>query len=140
MDNYANLNSQLEKYRLVYEEYIQYLNDYDNFVSKEKLHKDSKEKCEKMVDDIDSGIGGESGKNLGKYLKKLSKNMQIFVVTHLDNIANLSNYHILVKKEYTKDRTYVHACLLLDNDRVSKVARMFSGNVNDIIFQHEKSF
>ncbi|AHE62644.1 DNA repair protein RecN [Borrelia parkeri] len=89
-----------------------------------------------IFDEIDSGIGGESGMSLGKYLKGLSENMQIFVVTHLANIASLSDYHILVKKEYIEDRTYVHACLLLGNDRVLEVARMLSGNVNDISFQH----
>ncbi|UPA13168.1 DNA repair protein RecN [Borrelia turicatae] len=89
-----------------------------------------------IFDEIDSGIGGESGMSLGKYLKGLSENMQIFVVTHLANIASLSDYHILVKKEYIEDRPYVQACLLLGNDRVLEVARMLSGNVNDISFQH----
>lgn len=89
-----------------------------------------------IFDEIDSGIGGESGVSLGKYLKSLSDNMQIFAVTHLANIASLSDYHILVKKECIKDKTYVQASLLLGDDRASEIARMLSGNVNEISFKH----
>lgn len=53
LDNYSNLNVQLEEYRLAYEEYIKYLNDYDSFVLKEKLHKDSMEEYKKIIDEID---------------------------------------------------------------------------------------
>ncbi|BCR20920.1 DNA repair protein RecN [Borrelia miyamotoi] len=89
-----------------------------------------------IFDEIDSGIGGESGVSLGKYLKSLSDNMQIFAVTHLANIASLSDCHILVKKECIKDKTYVQASLLLGDDRASEIARMLSGNVNEISFKH----
>lgn len=51
--NYASLIVQFEKYRLAYEAYVQYLNDYDDFLLKEKLHKDSMEESERIVDEID---------------------------------------------------------------------------------------
>lgn len=89
-----------------------------------------------IFDEIDSGIGGEFGVDLGKYLKELSENMQIIVVTHLANIASLSDYHILVKKECIKDKTFVQVSLLLGNDRALAVARMLSGSINDISFRH----
>ncbi|WP_233275045.1 DNA repair protein RecN [Borrelia anserina] len=89
-----------------------------------------------IFDEIDSGIGGESGVSLGKYLKGLSGNMQIFVVTHLANVASLSDYHVLVRKECIENKTYVHASLLLGSDRASEVARMLSGDINDISFRH----
>ncbi|AHH12330.1 DNA repair protein recN [Borrelia hermsii YBT] len=154
LDNYANLNTQLEEYKLAYEAYIKCLKIFDDFVSKEKLHKDSREECDKIIDEIDSlspkigenkliifdeidsGIGGESGVDLGKYSKELSENMQIIVVTHLANIASLLDYHILVKKECIKDETFVQASLLLGNDRALEVARMLSGSINDISFRH----
>ncbi|BCR21748.1 DNA repair protein RecN [Borrelia sp. HM] len=91
-----------------------------------------------IFDEIDSGIGGESGISLGKYLKSLSDNMQIFVATHLANIASLSDYHILVKKECVQDKTYVQASLLLGDSRALEIARMLSGNVNKISIKHAK--
>ncbi|WP_024653954.1 DNA repair protein RecN [Borrelia persica] len=89
-----------------------------------------------IFDEIDSGIGGESGVSLGKYLKDLSKDMQIFVVTRLANIASLSDFHILVKKEWIKEKTYVQASLLLGDKRALEIARMLSGHINDISFRH----
>ncbi|AWG42696.1 DNA repair protein RecN [Candidatus Borreliella tachyglossi] len=89
-----------------------------------------------IFDEIDSGIGGEAGVSLGKYLKGLSDNVQIFVVTHLANIASLADYHILVKKQYMQSKTYVQTSLLLDNDRVLEIARMLSGNVNNVSIKH----
>ncbi|AHH13813.1 AAA family ATPase [Borrelia hermsii] len=53
LDNYSNLNAQLEEYKLAYEAYIKYLKIFDDFVSKEKFHKDSRDECEKIIDDID---------------------------------------------------------------------------------------
>ncbi|AHH03286.1 DNA repair protein recN [Borrelia nietonii YOR] len=73
---------------------------------------------------------------LGKYLKSLSENMQIIVVTHLANIASLSDCHILVKKECIKGKTFVQASLLLDNDRALEIVRMLSESINDISFKH----
>ncbi|AYE36193.1 DNA repair protein RecN [Borrelia turcica IST7] len=89
-----------------------------------------------IFDEIDSGIGGEAGVSLGRYLKNLADNVQIFVVTHLANIASLADCHILIKKECSKDETYVNASLLMENDRVLEVARMLSGNINDSSIKH----
>ena len=89
-----------------------------------------------IFDEIDSGMGGESGISLGKYLKSLSDNMQIFIVTHLANIASLSDYHFLVRKEYEQDKTYVQTSLLLGDARALEIARMLSGNVNEISIKH----
>ncbi|UGQ17110.1 DNA repair protein RecN [Borrelia sp. RT1S] len=92
-----------------------------------------------IFDEIDSGIGGEAGVSLGKYLKNLSDNIQIFVVTHLANIASLADYHVLIKKECSKSGTCVSATLLKGNDRVSEIARMLSGDINDSSIKHAEA-
>ncbi|WKC57877.1 DNA repair protein RecN [Borrelia sp. P9F1] len=89
-----------------------------------------------IFDEIDSGIGGEAGVSLGRYLKNLSGNVQIFVVTHLANIASLADYHVLIKKEFNKGVTCVNATMLKGNDRVLEVARMLSGDINDSSIKH----
>ncbi|QMU99106.1 AAA family ATPase [Borrelia sp. A-FGy1] len=89
-----------------------------------------------IFDEIDSGIGGEAGVSLGRYLKKLADNVQVFIITHLANIASIADCHVLIKKECNKNKTYVNASLLIENNRILEVARMLSGNINDSSIKH----
>jgi DNA repair protein RecN (Recombination protein N) len=51
-----------------------------------------------VFDEIDSGIGGKTGAELGKRLAQLSENGQVLVITHLHQIARLADSHYVVKK------------------------------------------
>ncbi|UER67497.1 AAA family ATPase [Borrelia sp. BU AG58] len=92
-----------------------------------------------IFDEIDSGMGGEAGVSLGNYLKNLSNNVQLLVVTHLANVASLADYHVLIKKECSRDNTCVSASLLFENDRVLEIARMLSGDINDSSIRHAET-
>lgn len=90
-----------------------------------------------IFDEVDAGIGGKIADTVGKKLKTLSHNRQVLVITHLPQIAAMSDSHFLVAKTKTADRTTTTVTSLTRKDKVMEVARMLAGeNVTDISIRH----
>jgi DNA repair protein RecN (Recombination protein N) len=58
-----------------------------------------------IFDEIDQGIGGRLGAVVGEKLWRLSRNHQVFCVTHLAQIASFADTHFRVSKGVIKGRT-----------------------------------
>ncbi len=80
-----------------------------------------------IFDEIDTGISGAAVELVGKKLKNLSTDSQVFCVTHHAQIASLADTHYLVKKEMTKTKTITRVNPLKNDDRVEEVARLMGG-------------
>lgn len=80
-----------------------------------------------IFDEIDAGISGRIAQKVGRVLKKLSGYHQVIPVTHLAQIAALSDEHFLVEKEIEKDTTITKIRKLDKNERVIEVAKLLSG-------------
>jgi len=90
-----------------------------------------------IFDEIDTGIGGEIGLALGKYLKRLSKTKQVLCITHLASIASFADHHLLVEKTSIAGRTTTGVSAVVGEERVREVARMLSGaTVTETSLQH----
>lgn len=83
-----------------------------------------------IFDEVDSGIGGETGDAVGQLLMDIGKNNQLFVITHLPQVAAKAQNHILVKKQIKNAITHTNIGEVIDNDRVQEVARMLGGGKN----------
>lgn len=60
-----------------------------------------------FFDEIDTGIGGETAKLIAKKLKELSESSQILAITHLPQIAKVTDKLIYVdKKSFEQDSSY----------------------------------
>ncbi len=81
-----------------------------------------------IFDEIDTGIGGEIGLALGKYLKRLSRSKQVLCVTHLASIASFADCQLRVEKSVDQGRTQTKVTAIEGEDRIREVARMLSGN------------
>lgn len=82
-----------------------------------------------IFDEIDTGVSGKIADKMGDLIGEMGKNMQIFAITHLPQIASKPGAHFLVYKEYDEQdsaRTYIRQ--LSENERVEEVARMLSGS------------
>jgi DNA repair protein RecN (Recombination protein N) len=77
-----------------------------------------------ILDEIDANISGEESMAVAKILKELSKNYQIFAISHQAQLASLATQHFLVKKE--GDESVVLE--LKDEKRVEEIARIISGD------------
>lgn len=80
-----------------------------------------------IFDEIDAGIGGRTGDIVGKKLRQLAEDHQVFCVTHLAQIARYAQRHYQVTKEVAGERTLSVARLLSDEARVEELAVMLGG-------------
>ncbi len=84
-----------------------------------------------IFDEIDTGISGRAAQKTGQKLSEISKKRQVICVTHLAQIAALSDNHLLIKKETDDNRTYTSVHSLDYNEKVAEIARIISGDSND---------
>ncbi|MDD4503565.1 MAG: DNA repair protein RecN, partial [Clostridiaceae bacterium] len=83
-----------------------------------------------VFDEVDAGVGGQTANMVGQKIKLISKNAQILCITHLPQIASLSDNHIFVDKIVKSNKTFTKIKILNDGERVEEIARMLGGNEN----------
>jgi DNA repair protein RecN (Recombination protein N) len=80
-----------------------------------------------IFDEIDTGVSGRIAQKVGQALKSLAHIHQIISITHLPQIAGLSDYHFAVEKSKTLDRVVSSIRLLNETERINEVAKLMSG-------------
>jgi DNA repair protein RecN (Recombination protein N) len=81
-----------------------------------------------VFDEVDAGIGGKVGLQVGETLRRLAAHHQVFAITHLPQIAARAHHHILVSKGARAGVTTADVHVLDGDDRVVEVARMLGGD------------
>lgn len=81
-----------------------------------------------IFDEIDTGIGGSTADAVGKRLKILSKNLQIFVVTHQPQIAAKADLHFRINKIQNNNKIKTVITKLNSDEKDREIARMISGS------------
>ncbi|MGN0588036.1 MAG: DNA repair protein RecN [Ruminiclostridium sp.] len=81
-----------------------------------------------IFDEIDTGISGMAAKKVGKKLSEIAQKRQVICVTHLAQIAALSDNHLLIKKNTDNERTYTTVHTLNYDEKLHEIARIISGN------------
>lgn len=90
-----------------------------------------------VFDEVDAGIGGRTAETVGRKLKSLAKNRQVLVITHLPQIAAMSDIHFTVQKSASGNRTITAVQRLNRNEKIREIARMLSGEkITDITLKH----
>jgi DNA repair protein RecN (Recombination protein N) len=80
-----------------------------------------------VFDEIDAGISGRIADKVGKLIKALSKTHQIISITHLPQIAAMSDNHFHVSKKDINKETIAEIKLLNEKEKVEEVAKLLSG-------------
>jgi DNA repair protein RecN (Recombination protein N) len=62
-------------------------------------------------------------------MQKMSRNMQIFSITHLPQVASKGDYHYKVYKVDDQDHTHTRMKVLTQDERVVELAEMLGGKV-----------
>ena len=81
-----------------------------------------------IFDEIDTGISGTVGQRVGEKMYQVSLGHQVLCITHLPQIAILSDYHYFVSKEVNNSKTYTKIKLLNKEEKIMQVASMMGGN------------
>ena len=84
-----------------------------------------------VFDEIDSGVGGRLGPEVGAALRALGRHHQILCVTHLPAIAAAAALHLSISKEVQGGRTRTTIAVLEGEPRVAEVADMIAGGADE---------
>ncbi len=80
-----------------------------------------------IFDEIDVGISGRIAQAVGKALFSLAQAHQTICITHLPQIAGLSQTHFSVEKRSTKGKTITEIRKLDHNEKIREVAKLLGG-------------
>lgn len=93
-----------------------------------------------IFDEIDTGVSGEIAHKMGEIMRDMSKNMQVFSITHLPQIAAKGDSHFKVYKQTVGSQTTSELKLLDREQRVIEIAQMLSGSaVSDSAINHARA-
>jgi DNA repair protein RecN (Recombination protein N) len=81
-----------------------------------------------VFDEIDAGIGGVVATAVAQKLTEVATRHQVFVVTHLAQVASRASRHFLVEKGQGEDITTAGVRPLQGEERVEEIARMLGGD------------
>ena len=81
-----------------------------------------------IFDEIDTGVSGKIAERMAFIMQEMgAANRQVISITHLPQIAARGNAHYRVYKEDTDIGTSSHLVRLSDEERVTEIAHMLSG-------------
>jgi len=81
-----------------------------------------------VFDEIDAGIGGRVGQQVGDALRALAARHQVFAITHLPQLASRAHHHIVVEKGTEDGVTSTDVRVVTGDERALEVARMLGGD------------
>jgi DNA repair protein RecN (Recombination protein N) len=91
-----------------------------------------------VFDEIDAGIGGRVARPVADTLRRVAEHHQVFVITHLPQIASRADHHLLVEKS-GGDRTVTTVTALEPEARVREIARLLGGDPeSSVSLQHAR--
>lgn len=83
-----------------------------------------------IFDEIDTGVSGSVADKMGSKICEMGRDMQVFAITHLPQVAAKGQVHLLVTKTFNQtDGSASTTIKQLDSsERVNELARMLSGS------------
>lgn len=84
-----------------------------------------------IFDEIDAGISGKTAKVVGEKLAKIAKNTQIVAVSHLAQIASMSDREFLIEKQEESGKTLTKVYALSEAEKTKELVRLLGGNEGD---------
>ena len=92
-----------------------------------------------IFDEIDTGISGAIGKRVGEKMYQVSIKHQVLCITHLPQIAALSDNHYFVSKKVENGKTFTQIRMLNEEDKVCEIAKMIGGdNLSDVAIDNSR--
>jgi DNA repair protein RecN (Recombination protein N) len=84
-----------------------------------------------VLDEVDTGIGGETAARVGDLLATTGAHRQVIAVTHRAEIASRAAGHLVVRKHDTGRGPVARVELVEGEQRLTEIARLMSGRVTD---------
>ena len=89
-----------------------------------------------IFDEIDTGISGKASKSVASKMKSISQKHQVLCISHLAPIAAIADNNYFISKKVENDRTSTGIKLLNEQEVLCEIARISSGDINDVTLQY----
>ncbi len=89
-----------------------------------------------VFDEIDTGISGKAANSVAIKLKAIAKKHQVMCISHLPNIAAVADHNYFISKNVKEERTKTQIKLLKENEVIEEIARISSGEINEVTLQY----
>lgn len=80
-----------------------------------------------IFDEVDTGVSGRVAQAIGNKIFTISTKSQVLCITHLPQVAAMSDHHYFISKQTANKRTQTSIQELTEPQRVEEIARMFAG-------------
>lgn len=80
-----------------------------------------------LFDEVDSGVSGQAAQKMAEKMRDIAEYIQVICISHLPQVASMSNHHLLISKASNDDRTTTQVKELENDDKINEIARMISG-------------
>ena len=84
-----------------------------------------------IFDEIDAGISGKTAKVVGEKLARIAKKTQIIAVSHLAQIAVMSDSEFLIEKQEIDGKTLTNVKSLNEEEQKKEIVRLLGGSDGD---------
>lgn len=93
-----------------------------------------------VFDEVDAGIGGETGWLVGQKLHACAQDRQVLCITHLAQVAAQADHNFFVSKIVRDRQTHVRIQPLQEAQLPAEISRMLGGNkdTHSAAFEHAK--
>ncbi|MEJ7184026.1 DNA repair protein RecN [Staphylococcus epidermidis] len=80
-----------------------------------------------LFDEVDSGVSGQAAQKMAEKMRDIAQYIQVICISHLPQVASMSDHHLLISKASNEDRTTTQVKELKDENKIDEIARMISG-------------
>lgn len=80
-----------------------------------------------LFDEVDSGVSGQAAQKMAEKMRDIAQYIQVICISHLPQVASMSDHHLLISKASNADRTTTQVKKLKDENKIDEIARMISG-------------
>ena len=85
-----------------------------------------------IFDEIDTGVSGPVATAIGRCMKDLGNDCQVFSVTHLAQVAACADRQYLVSKSTDQDSTHTDVHMLTEEERIDQIALIANGEITEL--------
>lgn len=92
-----------------------------------------------LFDEVDTGVSGRVAQKMAEKMYQISQSIQVICISHLPQVAAISDNHLYISKDTVSDRTTTSIKNLVGDSKIDEIARMISGvEVTELTRQHAK--
>lgn len=81
-----------------------------------------------IFDEIDTGVSGYVASQVAKKMVEISKTTQVVCITHIPQVAAMSDHHLFISKNVEEGRTKAYIKALNSDEKITEIATMISGD------------